>query len=167
MFTQHLIQAQMKENIKAPRHWPLCGNSQWPVDSPHKMAVTWKMFPFDDVIMWFSTKTQLCHSDQCDRDVLLSLSCSLAEQGSNETNSCVYVYVSLADNAENVSIWWRHHVWLVIFQASLSNGICLLSTQGALWFRRSWSRESSLSSCKQYLNSSPLNKTAAISQTTF
>ena len=29
----------------------LCaGNS--PVNSPHKWPVTWKMFPFDDVIMW-------------------------------------------------------------------------------------------------------------------
>ena len=25
--TQPLIQAQIKENIKAPRHWPLCGES--------------------------------------------------------------------------------------------------------------------------------------------
>ena len=25
VFTQAFIQAQMKENIKAPRHWPLCG----------------------------------------------------------------------------------------------------------------------------------------------
>ena len=25
IFTQPFIQAQMKENIKAPRHWPLCG----------------------------------------------------------------------------------------------------------------------------------------------
>ena len=25
LFTQPFIQAQMKENIKAPRHWPLCG----------------------------------------------------------------------------------------------------------------------------------------------
>ena len=25
MFTQPLIRAQIKENIKAPRHWPLCG----------------------------------------------------------------------------------------------------------------------------------------------
>ena len=25
MFTQPFIQAQIKENIKAPRHWPLCG----------------------------------------------------------------------------------------------------------------------------------------------
>ena len=24
LFTQLLVQAQMKENIKAPRHWPLC-----------------------------------------------------------------------------------------------------------------------------------------------
>ena len=25
LFTQSFIQAQIKENIKAPRHWPLCG----------------------------------------------------------------------------------------------------------------------------------------------
>ena len=25
MFTQPFIQTQIKENIKAPRHWPLCG----------------------------------------------------------------------------------------------------------------------------------------------
>ena len=26
LFTQSFIQAQIKENIKAPRHWPLCGD---------------------------------------------------------------------------------------------------------------------------------------------
>ena len=25
IFTQPFIQAEIKENIKAPRHWPLCG----------------------------------------------------------------------------------------------------------------------------------------------
>ena len=25
LFTQPFIQAQVKENIEAPRHWPLCG----------------------------------------------------------------------------------------------------------------------------------------------
>ena len=31
----------------------LCAvNSPGPVNSPHKWPVTWKMFPFDDVIMW-------------------------------------------------------------------------------------------------------------------
>ena len=37
---------QVKGNIKAPRHWPLCGEftgDKWPV--------TRKMFPFDDVIV--------------------------------------------------------------------------------------------------------------------
>ena len=43
LFTQLFIQAQVKENIKAPRYWP--------VNSPHKVSVTQKMFPFDDVIM--------------------------------------------------------------------------------------------------------------------
>ena len=50
LFTQPFIQAQIKENIKAQRHWPLCGEF-WPVNLPHKGPVTQKMFPFDDVIM--------------------------------------------------------------------------------------------------------------------
>ena len=55
LFTQPFIQAQIKENIKAPRHWLLCGNSPGPV---HKIPVTRKMFPFDDVIMkWYSAWT--------------------------------------------------------------------------------------------------------------
>ena len=45
LFTHFFIQAQIKENIKAPRHWPLCGNL------PVTGQVTRKMFPFDDVIM--------------------------------------------------------------------------------------------------------------------
>ena len=35
-----------KENVKGPRHWILSL-----VNSPHKLPVTRKMFPFDDVIM--------------------------------------------------------------------------------------------------------------------
>ena len=54
-FTQSFIQTQIKENIKAPRHWPLCGKSPGPVNSPvnspHKGPVTRKMFSFHDVIM--------------------------------------------------------------------------------------------------------------------
>ena len=51
LFTQPFMQAQIKENIKAPRHWPLWGeftSDRW---IPHKGLVTRKMFPFDDVIM--------------------------------------------------------------------------------------------------------------------
>ena len=34
---------QIKENTKAPRHWPLCGDFyRWPLNSPHKGPVTRK-----------------------------------------------------------------------------------------------------------------------------
>ena len=50
-FTQPCIQTQIKENIKAPRHWPLCGEFTGTGEFPAQMA----------------------------------------------------------SDAENVSIWWRHH----------------------------------------------------------
>ena len=51
LFTQPFIQTQIKENIKARRHWPLCGEFTGTGEFPAQMA----------------------------------------------------------SNAENVSIWWRHH----------------------------------------------------------
>ena len=51
LFAQLLIQAQIKRNIRAPRHWPLWGEfigHRW---IPRKGPVTRKMSPFDDVIM--------------------------------------------------------------------------------------------------------------------
>ena len=52
LFTQLFILAQIKENIKAPRHWAFVrGVHRWPVNSPPQWPVTRKMFPFDDVIM--------------------------------------------------------------------------------------------------------------------
>ena len=50
LFAQVLIQVQLKENVKAPHHWPLWGTLS-PVNSPHKGPVMWKMFPFHDVIL--------------------------------------------------------------------------------------------------------------------
>ena len=49
-----IYSSQIKGNIKAPCHWPLCGEftgDRWPVNSSHKWPVTRKIFPFDDVIM--------------------------------------------------------------------------------------------------------------------
>ena len=52
LFTQPFIQAQIKENIKAPRHWPLCGKftgdrwfprtkGQWRGKCFHLMTSSW------------------------------------------------------------------------------------------------------------------------------
>ena len=53
LFAQRFVQAQIKQNINAPRHWPLWGesNSDRLVDFRHKWPVTLEMFPVDDVIM--------------------------------------------------------------------------------------------------------------------
>ena len=52
LFTQPFFQAQIKENIKASRHWLFVrGIHWWPVNSPHKEPVTQKIFPFDNLMM--------------------------------------------------------------------------------------------------------------------
>ena len=56
LFTQPFIQTQIKENIKVPRYWPLCGE-----------------FTGD---RWIPRRK--------------------------------------ASNEENVSIWWRHHVVIIL-----------------------------------------------------
>ena len=38
LFTQPFIQTQIKENIKAPRHWPLCGEFTGPGEFPAQRA---------------------------------------------------------------------------------------------------------------------------------
>ena len=61
------LQVQIKENIKAPRHWLCEGNSPVTGEFPHKRPVARKMFPFDDVIMGLhyviSTPNDFVHSN--------------------------------------------------------------------------------------------------------
>ena len=61
LFAQPFVHAQIKENIKAPRHWPLWGESTGDrrillIKGP----VTRKMFSFDDVIMNGAIMTAGC-----------------------------------------------------------------------------------------------------------
>ena len=51
MASQPFIQTQIKENIKAPRHWPCVGNSPGTGEFPAQMASNAENVPFDDVIM--------------------------------------------------------------------------------------------------------------------
>ena len=64
LFTQSFIQTQMKENIKAPRHWPLCGEftgtGEFPAQrdsNAENVSIwwhhrVWRAFPSHDVIMY-------------------------------------------------------------------------------------------------------------------
>ena len=52
LFTQPFIRAQIKENIKAPRHWPLCGEFTGTGEFPAQMANNAENVSIEDVIMW-------------------------------------------------------------------------------------------------------------------
>ena len=61
LFTQSFIRVQIKENIKAPRHWPLCGEFTGPGEFPAQRASN-----AENVYIWwrpygFNTNC-LCHS---------------------------------------------------------------------------------------------------------
>ena len=49
LFTQPLVQAQIKEKIKTPRHWPLWGETTGDRWFPSQRANNAVMFPFHDV----------------------------------------------------------------------------------------------------------------------
>ena len=52
---QQFTQSNTKYDIKDPHNWPFVrGIHRWPVDSPHKGAVTRKKFPRHDIIVFFS-----------------------------------------------------------------------------------------------------------------
>ena len=71
LFTQPFIQAQIKENFKAPRHWPLCGNSPETGEFPAQMASSAKKFPLDDVIMFAYINAHIWHNELMHNIILL------------------------------------------------------------------------------------------------
>ena len=98
-----------------------------PVNSPHKWPVTRRMFPFDDVIMTVITTviifvliiTKHAYHNQQLKPRIVTIPCMSAlvvlechsVSGLCEGNSPVTgeFPAQRASNAENVSIWWRHH----------------------------------------------------------
>ena len=52
-FLNRLFRRRSKKTSKLCVTGLCAGNSPGPVNSPHKWPVTRKMFPFDDVIMWY------------------------------------------------------------------------------------------------------------------
>ena len=65
------IQAQIKENIKAPRHWSLW-NLPGTGEFPTQMASCAEMFPFDDVIMYSGQSGHGIHIEIHVRSMLIS-----------------------------------------------------------------------------------------------
>ena len=65
MFTQPFIQTQIKEKIKAPRHWPLCGEFTGTGEFPAQRAsyvenvsIWWRHHGYATALIWLC---KLCH----------------------------------------------------------------------------------------------------------
>ena len=62
LFVQQFAQSDIKGITKVLHHWPFVkGIHQWPVDSPPKGSVMWKVFPLHKVIMLSLDMIKYCH----------------------------------------------------------------------------------------------------------
>ena len=122
LFIQQLVQAHIKENTKDPHYCPfVMGIHRSPMNSHHKGSVMRKAFPFRDVIMLQDYYTDIddCVSNHQPHGCLVNRlfkhrskkTPNLRVTGLCEGNSPVTgeFPAQRASNAENVSIWWRHH----------------------------------------------------------
>ena len=112
-----VIKTQIKENIKAPRHWPFCVRN-----SPHKWTVTRKMFPFDDVIV---------------RNVK-----KITSKGEMSTTATKQRYLSLVDIwcmifiAAGPDVFWDTHIFSAICRFDMSSHVMILQAShsaSVLW----------------------------------
>ena len=78
------------------------GIHRWPVDSPHKGSVRREMFPFNYVIMMVSKPRAITWDNSHINGIYPSAS-TRNSPGTGEFPA------QMASNADNVSIWWRHH----------------------------------------------------------
>ena len=136
--TRNLGRDQRKHQSSASLAF-MRGIHRWPVNSPHKWPVTRKMFPFDDVIMMWRhkatiSKMGLYHYSDAIMSVKalqitgVSIVCSTVCPGADKIKTLKCRVTGLCEgnlpvtggfpsrrvsNAENVSIWWRHHdfIW--------------------------------------------------------
>ena len=75
------------------------GKYRWPVNSPHKGSVTWKMFPFDDVIM---------QRDSDVEKVCMPWRFMLCDSQINSTGNNVWSMISDPEKYSTLKIKWYY-----------------------------------------------------------
>ena len=130
LFTQLFIQVQIKENIKAPRHWPFVQRiHQGPVNSLHKRPVTRKMFSFDDVIMYCHDELFM-HSLECYFGVYFQ-SCKATHETPKFLMSALTVrhsrthitfYIS---HSQYHGCWWPDHIRSQSISSDFIDLVCM------------------------------------------
>ena len=105
LFTRLLIQAQIKENIKVPRHWPLWGEFTGDRWNPRTITMTsewprWRLkSPASRLFTQSFIQAYIKENIKAPRHWPLC----------GEFTGTGEFPAQRVSNAENVSIWWRHH----------------------------------------------------------
>ena len=92
VFTQPFIQAQIKENIKAPRYWPLCGEFTGDRWIPRTMTSN-----AENVSIWWRHHDSMIPCDLCGLDDVIPNGRRDLEKsrGTSRVKLCCYNYVFL------------------------------------------------------------------------
>ena len=123
LFTQPCIQAHIKENIKAPRHWPLCGEFTGTGEFPAQMAsyaenvsIWWRHHASTNYTtewgMLFASATTGCPQN-FQEHILLSvlLMRRLTIQGSLWRTSKHFLLVWLRNLSRDISLMVQYIPW--------------------------------------------------------
>ena len=86
--------------------------SRWPVNSPHKIPVTRKKFPFDDVIMWWNralreTSSKLQSRNRVNMWSFLSVRCDHSRNLWRGLSMCSN-QIKQATSISYTILMWRH-----------------------------------------------------------
>ena len=139
LFSQPFIQAQIIENIKAPRHWPLCGeftgDRRIPLTKGQQRGKCFHLMTtsrchsmtchFSPTHLLYSSPLRWRHNDHAGVSNHQPHGCLLNRLFRRKSKKTSKLRVTglcagnspgtgefpaqMASYAENVSIWWRHH----------------------------------------------------------
>ena len=120
-FAQPFIQAQIKENTKAPRHWPLCGNFTGDRWSPRKQNGQWrgKCFHHDSMNNWYSSPDSAWLRNISSNNIQSIIFRSKRTQSHTNLYPC-----NIDENAQHSSTWW------VFFTGIAANRHVMTSSNG-------------------------------------
>ena len=135
VFTPPFVQAQIKENINAPRHWPLWGEftgHRWiPCTKGQK---TRKMFPFNDVIVHPLCATGLGWPFTLQEYTCVKWTLYYSHWSNTSVHTC---HISLYFVIEKVAFFWPKVCWskrsfnTYLWYVGNSNDLVLLLTHPA------------------------------------
>ena len=92
-------------------HWGL-------VNSPHKLPVTWKMFPFDDIIMILNNKHQNGFNFPCKYCSILWLLYQKKYSDWLNQKELARIQTSSTHFVRHANMWWHNQIYCIQYHSA-------------------------------------------------